>query len=114
MIVTLDLDLDFDLLREQKAIRAALLFSSPFTKDEKQMADEAIEGILAMIDGIQECVAESYGEEIAYGRADWVIVDPQDCVVDRYFTTEEALADMTEDMMERGFAILHRPDPGLP
>jgi hypothetical protein len=113
MIVTLDLDLDFDLLREQKAILAALLFSSPFTKDEKQMADEAIEGILAMIDGIQDEAADLYGDPTVYGPAEWVIVDPQDSVVGRYLTTDQALADMTEDMMERGFAILHRPDPGL-
>lgn len=41
--------------------------------------------------------------------AEWVIVDPHDAVIGRYGTRYQALACMTEDMMERGFAILKDP-----
>lgn len=107
MIVSPDLDIDFDLLRQQKATLVALL---PSLKADD--AVEAIEGILCLIDGIQDHAAEVLDPGLVFGGADWVIVDPQDGVVDRYYTTDEALADMTEEMMEQGFAILHRPDPG--
>lgn len=44
--------------------------------------------------------------------ADWILVDPRDGVVDRYFSQEEARADLSEEMAVQGFAILHSPDPG--
>ena len=80
-----------------------------FTDDES----EVIDGILSFLDAFQDRAAGALGKEAVYGSADWVIVEPQDGVVDRYFSIQEALEDMTEEMMERGFAILHRPDPGL-
>lgn len=111
MIVTLDLDLDLPLLAKQKAV----LLDMQVRDQPGRLAEdavEAIEGILSLIDGIQDECCEKYGHEAVYGSADWVIVDSQNGVVDRYYTTEEALADMTEEMMEQGFAILHSPDPG--
>lgn len=106
-----DLDIDFTLLAQQKAV----LMDMQVRDQPGRLAEEtteAIEGILCLLDGIQEQAVEKYGSEMVYGTADWVIVDPQDGVVDRYFTKDEALADMTEEMMEQGFAILHSPDPG--
>ena len=70
MRVTAELHIDFDLLREQKAILTALLTSSPFTKDEKAMADEAIEGILNLLDDIQDQAAKEYEEEAIFGVPD--------------------------------------------
>ena len=59
MNVTIGLDIDFDLLRKQKAM---LINIAPYSD-----INEEAEGLIGLIDGIQECVAESYGEEIAYG-----------------------------------------------
>lgn len=107
--LTLTLNIDLDLLRQQKD---ALVSIIDMSGEEDEAIVEACEGLLSLIDGIQDTAADVLDPGLVFGGADWVIVDPQDGIVDRYYTRDEALDDMTEEMMERGFAILHRPDPG--
>jgi hypothetical protein len=59
MIVTLELDIDFDLLRKQKAMLEVI---APFT----DIRDE-VEGLLAFIDGIQDEAAMAMDPEMVYG-----------------------------------------------
>jgi len=59
MIVSIDLDIDFDLLREQKAM---LVNISPFTD-----IHDNVEGLIALLDGIQDEAARIFGEEAVFG-----------------------------------------------
>jgi len=62
MIVNLNLDLDFDLLRQQKAM---LVNIAPHT----DISDE-VEGLLSLIDHIQDQAAEQVGNLTVFGQQD--------------------------------------------
>jgi hypothetical protein len=60
-------------------------------------------------------LAQRYRDTIAVSPhgADWCIVDADDGIVDRYFTREAALADLTPGSITTGCRVLWVKDPGL-
>jgi len=66
MIVSVDLDIDFDLLRRQKELLLQLRVTD--TPDySAEWGTDAIEGVISLIDGIQDKAAEIVGEKVVFG-----------------------------------------------
>lgn len=63
MIVVIDLDIDFDLLVKQKE---ALVSIIDMSEEGDEAIVEACEGLLNLIDGIQDVAEEKYGPEVLY------------------------------------------------
>jgi len=104
--LTLSIDLDFDLLRRQKQLLVEIV--SGAADDE---VCGALNGIIGMIDAIQDYAADVFDSGLVFGLAEWCIVN-DDGIIDRYFTHVEALDAITPELIESGHKIRWVKDPG--
>lgn len=65
MILQMSLDIDLDLLRRQKGTLLAIA-NMVWKEDERDAITEAIEGVVSLVDGIQDEAAEILDPTIVF------------------------------------------------